>query len=335
MKEDGARRLALVRAIETEDTAETLLTRDDRAYATGVALSELGLQEGGRAARQRDDAFLERRSALAFERLAMRYPAIAQIERRTRWPGWLDWLLPLAALLLGAASNAIDGRRLSIIAFPMLGMLLWNLAVYGLLGLKALHRLRSAASGPRPSRLTGLIERIARPARAVSSAQQPLGTALGRFLRDWTSWSAPLTNNRLARVLHLSAAAIAAGLLLGMYWRALGTEYRAGWESTLLGPQTVHGLIQLMLWPASLLTGIALPDLARVEALRWSAASPGENAGPWLHLYAATAFLFIIGPRLLLTGWHAARAARLVQRFQSRARTTSTSAASFGASAAV
>jgi hypothetical protein len=100
-----------------------------------------------------------------------------------------------------------------------------------------------------------------------------------------------------------------------MYWRALGTEYRAGWESTLLGPMAVHGLVHLMLWPASLLTGIALPDLARVEALRWGAGSPGENAGPWLHLYAATALLFIIGPRLLLAAWNVARAARLKAHF--------------------
>jgi hypothetical protein len=100
-----------------------------------------------------------------------------------------------------------------------------------------------------------------------------------------------------------------------MYARALGTEYRAGWESTLLGGQAVHALVHFMLWPASLLTGVPLPDLPRVEALRWGAGSPGENAGPWLHLYAATAFLFIIGPRLLLAGLSAAAAARLKRRF--------------------
>jgi hypothetical protein len=125
----------------------------------------------------------------------------------------------------------------------------------------------------------------------------------------------PAHGSRAARLLHLSAAALAAGLLIGMYWRALGTEYRAGWESTLLGAQSVHALVHFMLWPASLVTGIALPDLSRVAALRWDAGSPGENAGPWLHLYAATAFLFIIGPRLILAGWNAVRAARLKRRF--------------------
>jgi hypothetical protein len=189
------------------------------------------------------------------------------------------------------------------------------LAVYALLALGTLRRIPPGRRERRPHPLTGLVQRIAGPARAAAAAQQPLGSALGRFVRDWLSWSGPLTYARSARVLHLSAAAIAAGLLIGMYWRALGTEYRAGWESTLLGAQAVHGLVHLMLWPASLVTGIALPDLARVEALRWGAGSPGENAGPWLHLYAATALLFIIGPRLVLAGWNALRAARLKARF--------------------
>jgi hypothetical protein len=311
MNEHGARRLALVRAIETEDTAEVVLTRDDRSYATGLALAEVGQASGGRAERRQGDVFLERRSGLAFDRLAARYPAVVQAEWRARWPGWVDWALPVGALVLGLASNVIDGRRLSIIAFPMLGMLLWNVTVYMLLALHGLRRFGRGHQEPRASALGGVVARIAGPARAVASAQQPLNSALGRYLRDWLSWSAPLTRSRAARVLHLSAAAIAAGLLIGMYWRALGTEYRASWESTLLGPQAVHALVHTMLRPASLLTGIALPDVARIEALRWGTASPGENAGPWLHLYAATGFLFIIGPRLVLAGWSALRAARL------------------------
>jgi Protein of unknown function (DUF2868) len=317
VKEEGARRLALVRAVETEDTAEALLTRDDRLHATGTALAELGAGNGGGRgdAKRRDDLFLERRSALAFERLATRYPAVARVEQRSRWPGWADWLVPLLALALGAASNIIDGRRLSIIAFPMLGMLLWNLAVYALLIASPLGRLARRRSPRRTRGAARLLHWISGPARGAAAAQPPLASALGRYLKDWLSWSRPLTNSRAARLFHLSAAALAIGLLAGMYWRALGTEYRAGWESTLLGPQAVHGLVHLMLWPASLLTGVSLPDLPRVEALRWGAGSPGENAGPWLHLYAATATLLIIGPRLVLAGWSALRAARLKARF--------------------
>jgi hypothetical protein len=315
MNEAGARRLALVRAVETEDTAEALLTRDDRLSATGVALTDAGPEGDRRQSKAREDRFLERRSALAFERLASRYPAVVQAERRTRWPGWVDWAVPLAAFVLGVASNIIDGSRLSIIAFPMLGMLAWNLVVYALLVAKGFGRIASRKRTPRPRTATKLLERLAGAGRAAASAQQPLAGALARYLKDWLSWSAPLTNSRAARLFHFAAAALAVGLLAGMYWRALGTEYRAGWESTLLGPQAVHGLIHLMLWPASLVTGVALPDLQRVSALRWGIGSAGENAAPWLHLYAATALLFIIGPRLLLGAWNAVRAARLAAHF--------------------
>jgi hypothetical protein len=111
-------------------------------------------------------------------------------------------------------------------------------------------------------------------------------------------------------VLHLAAAALAAGVLLGMYGRALAIEYRAGWESTFIGAGTLHHLLGLVLAPASALSGIALPEPAQLEALRWSNGA-GENAGPWIHLYAVTALLFIIGPRLVLAGIAATRAARL------------------------
>jgi hypothetical protein len=315
VKEEGARRFALVRAIETRDVDEVLLTRADRLHATGIALAELGSMGDERDRLARNDRFLERRSALAFDRLAARYPAVAQVEQRSRWPGWINWLLPVFAFAAGAASNVIDGRRLSIIAFPMLGMLLWNLAVYAMLAARPFIRLASSRSRTGYGRLPLLLERLAGPARAAATAQQPLGSALSAYLRDWLSWSYRLTSSRAARLLHVSAAALAIGLLAGMYWRAIGTEYRAGWESTLLGPQAVHGLVHLMLWPASLITGVSLPDLERVAALRWGTGSSGENAGPWLHLYAATAVALIIAPRLALAGWNAIRAARLQSNF--------------------
>ena len=56
----------------------------------------------------------------------------------------------------------------------------------------------------------------------------------------------------------------------------------------------------MVLGPASALTGIALPEPAHLAALRWSATQAGENAAPWIHLYAVTAALIIVLPRGLL-----------------------------------
>lgn len=313
MNEADARRLLLVRAVETEDAAEALLTRDDRRHATEAARAQLaGAGAGGRAAAE---SFLARRAAFALERLEPRYPAVGTALRRARWPGWIGWLLPLAALLLGLATNEIDsGKRLNLIAFPLLGMLAWNAAVYALLLAGALRRLLRRGGAARPNPAARLLERWAGPAERAPGAQPALAAALARFARDWVRQSSRLTYARASRTLHVAAAALAAGVLLGMYARALGIEYRAGWESTFIDTGALHRLLGLALGPASALTGIALPGPDQLAALRWSA-GPGENAARWIHLHAVTACLFIIGPRLALAAWHALAALRLGRRF--------------------
>lgn len=319
MDEDAARRLLLVRAIESEDTAESLLTREDRHYASGAALAHAPASEAEgapRRSRSADEAFLARRSDYALSRLEPRYPAIGQACRAARWPAWIGWALPLAALALGIVSNEIDGRRLNIVAFPLIGMIAWNLATYLVLLTGLVRRLVPGGRHPaRPNPLARLLERGAVRVQGQPGAQ-PLGRALRRFAGDWLHFSSRLNYSRASRTLHVSAALLALGVLTGMYWRALGLEYRAGWESTYFDAGTLHGLIALVLGPASALTGIVLPDPAGLEALRWRGdGGGGENAGPWIHLYATTAFLFIIGPRLALAAWHGLRAARLRRRF--------------------
>ena len=317
LDEDSARRLLLVRAIESEDVAESLLTREDRHYATGAALAHAPVadQDDKRGSPKGDQAFLARRSEFALSRLEPRYPAIGRACRSARWPRWIDWALPLAALVIGILSNEIDGRQLNIVAFPLIGMIAWNLVTYLVLLTGFLRRLVPGGRHPaRPNPLARLIEQAAVRVRGEPGTQ-PLGRALRRFAGDWLHFSSALNYSRASRTLHASAALLAAGVLLGMYWRALGIEYRAGWESTYFDAATLHGLVSIVLGPASALTGIALPSPAELQALRWSSGSGGANAGPWIHLYATSAFLFIIGPRLVLAAWHALRAARLRGRF--------------------
>lgn len=95
--------------------------------------------------------------------------------------------------------------------------------------------------------------------------------------------------------------------------RGLVLEYRAGWESTFLDPGTIERVLGFVLGPAAALTGIELPDSARLEAMRLGAGGTGENAAPWIHLYAVTLALVVLVPRALLalgTGWSARRLAR-------------------------
>jgi hypothetical protein len=95
--------------------------------------------------------------------------------------------------------------------------------------------------------------------------------------------------------------AVALGLIAGFYLRGIALEYRAGWESTFLGPAQVRSLLELVYGPASVLTGIELPaDDAAVIALHWRNGQGGGTAAPWIHLMAATAILYVVVPRLLL-----------------------------------
>jgi hypothetical protein len=60
------------------------------------------------------------------------------------------------ALLLGVATNEIGGGgRLNIIAFPLMGMLAWNLAVYGLLLAAWVRRLGRGATAEAAGDLRG------------------------------------------------------------------------------------------------------------------------------------------------------------------------------------
>jgi hypothetical protein len=314
MNEDDARHLLLVRAVETEDASETLLTREDRQAATASALTT---SEQGGTGRRSDQRFLAARSAFAFSRLATRFPGVAQAVGAARWPGWLNWALPLAAFAVGIATNEIDGgKRLNIIAFPLFGIVAWNLLVYLLMAVNAARRLvRGRPARAEASWLARGAGWLSGVAGRYQDLNQPLGRAIARFARDWAHHAAALTYARASRVLHLSAAALAGGVVVGMYLRALGIEYRAGWESTFVGPATLHWLLGWLLAPASALSGIPLPDGDRLAALRWGLPGNGENAARWIHLYATTAALFVIGPRLLLATWSGLSAMRLRRFF--------------------
>jgi hypothetical protein len=143
-----------------------------------------------------------------------------------------------------------------------------------------------------------------------------------RFLALWTGAAAPLMMRRAAVLLHVAAIAFALGLLAGLYARALVLDYRFGWQSTLLSPPQVHGLLATLLAPASALTGIAVPGPDAVAALRTDAsgqplggavAAPPASSVPWLHLMVATLAWAVGVPRLLLAlhaAWQERRAAR-------------------------
>jgi len=258
-------------------------TDEDRAWATRAARQDAG--DGVPFER-----FLVMRARHALERLLPRDAAARRWVARRAWRPAGVLLAALAAFGLGVAIDRIGApQRVDLLAPPVWALLAWNLVVY--LGLLVPHRARGLR-------------------RAVARAWQG-GPAGVRAL--WSAPATPLALARAALALHAASAALALGVIAGMYLRGLVLDYRAGWQSTFLDAPVVQRLLDTALAPASSVTGIAVPPVA---PLRVAPGTPATaSAAPWIHLHAATLALAVVAPRLLLALAAAARSWRLARRF--------------------
>jgi len=298
----------LVRSIEESDRSGALLPLSDREHASREALRALQLT--GERLRS-DDRQGDLRQALSFRAdrllspLAHKYPVIDEVLDHTHWPPWLSWGVLVGALACGLVLAALDGaHRVDILAFPFVGVVFWNAAVY--LALVTAWLRRRGPTEPRaPWSSRTLMRSVARPLRALarrtSTVHAALGEAVAHFVTDWTARAGPLLAQRLRRLLHLGSASLALGLLAGLYLRGIVFRYEAGWDSTFLRAEHVRRVIDIVYGLPALLTGLQLPaTAAEVAALRWSATTDGANAAPWIHLIAAALVLYVILPRSLL-----------------------------------
>lgn len=315
MNEAAAREVVLVRAFETTDTARAIWTDADRAWAGRAAAEVVGATAPA-------DVFLARRAALSVERLGARHPSVPRLLRTYVWRPGVGVALVLFAFTLGVASDQIGAAgRINILAPPLLALIVWNLGVYIVLVGRMVVRSAGAQRGSGPLRRvvawlgravpSGTARAIQGEAGAVASAT---AVASAKFSAEWARAAAPLLGARISRILHVAAAALALGALTGLYVRGLVFEYRAGWESTFLDAGTVARLLSFALAPGAWLTGFAIPGAEHLEAIR-APGRAGENAAPWIHVYAATVAVVVLLPRLLLAAlaWVAER--RAAQHF--------------------
>jgi hypothetical protein len=297
MNEDQARRLTLVQAFD--DAGSPLWTREDAQWATRLAVqtAPAGAAPGRLAVE---------RAGHALQRLAPRDPAIGRWLARSGWR-WGALALALAAGFAAGLLADLAGRsgRIDLLAPAAWGVVAWNLAIYAVLALGAMRGGSPAAGG---------LRRLLAAALQRGFGQGPLREASLR----WAALSAPLTASRVAVLVHLAAAALAAGMIAGLYLRGLVFDYRVAWESTFLEAPTLRAMLGVLLAPASALTGVALPDVAAVQAMRLTPENPRAvaPAAGWIHLYAATLVLAVAAPRLLLALAAAVRAAVLAHRLQ-------------------
>lgn len=306
LTESDAKKILLTRAFEQPLTEPW--TAVDQAWASDETSRSLGDSASY-------EAWLVTRADLATARLNQRLPAIAGALTSIGRGGWL-LLLPALAFLLGLATDAIgSAQRVNMLAPPLLALILWNLVVYAILAASTLltsisqnnHR---PVSGP----IRHMFEQITRHGverLGNRFTKHDSHAAIVRFLSSWSRASESIQTARLAKLLHQASIALTAGILISLYVRGLAFEYRAGWDSTFLTPETLHTFLSWILGPAAQLSGQALPSVPELAQLRFSV-GPGENAARWIHLYALTAAVLVLLPRAVLA-YIAARRVRQLE----------------------
>ena len=297
MNEEAARKVVLMRAIESTDSGRQVLSDDDRMYASRSA-NELAQWEASEHKSAVTPAlFLQKRAEQIIKKITDRTPVFAAVAAPGHALRALGVALPGLAFFVGALMDRItDPHRVDLLSAPLLLIIFWNLAVYLLLLFWLVapsYRIRRGNPGFL-SRWTAPRTRIPR------KLPQTLATALTRFGAEWMLLSAALNRARLGRVIHLSAALFALGAVTSLYVRGLLSQYQAGWESTFLNAQQVHAVLASLFTPATWvfqLPGFSMED---VRALQGAPSPSAAHGALWVHLYAGTLLLLVILPRLAL-----------------------------------
>jgi len=311
MNERRARDVTWLEAFETARPLAPSWGEDDRAWADRVALEAVAADASG-------DEFVAQRASHALQRLGPREPALDRIAARGAWHGGWIGVVALIAFALGVAADTIGAsQRIDLLAPPFWGVLLWNAAVY--LVLLAWPVARLVRRSPQPTKpLVRTMERLLRTRhRLPRLSAGGSATAVRAFAALWLARSRGLAVLRAETALHAGAAALALGLVAGLYARGLVLDYRAVWESTFLDVGTAHSIVATVLGPAARLSGIALPDEAGFAALRLvhGGSVTGAPAAPWIHLIALTLLGFVVVPRALLALGCATLASARMRRF--------------------
>ncbi len=301
LDEQSARDVWLVRAFEEGGVDTPPWSADDRQWAT-----RLVRETAPHGASDAD--FVATRARHALQRLQTREPAVAPLREQRLWhPRWA-LLAAALGLIAGIAVDQIGaGQRINLLAPPLWGVVGWNLLVY-LWWLARALRLRTSPT-------VGLFS----PQRALvrlwlgREHARTTVSALAAFQADWVRQAGAMNMARAASLLHLAAATLGLGLMLGLYTRGLVLDYRAGWQSTFLDATQVQALLQLLLDPASRLSGIAVPSVATLRVM--PDVAPTGLAAPWIHLYATTLLSGVVLPRALLAAASMWRARGLSRRF--------------------
>ena len=288
------------RAVEDADSACRLWSQDVRRQATNEAL---------RTSRGQSVETLRLRGVALMAR-----PDSTGMLPLPNFPGWLK-PTPLVLIVAFIAGWSLVGvgqeREINLLALPLVGLLLWNVTV---IAVSLMTGLRSGHDRTPPAWVAALLK------RESSATSGPNDTILAEATVKFREMAMPPLLARLAclskALLHVGAATLALGSIAAMYAHGWSNEYRAVWESTLLGEQGVATFFRWVFAPASFVSGLQIP-LADLPSMHRTITSPAEHPGaalPWIHLYALTLVLGIIVPRVVFAALEFRRSKRVADQ---------------------
>ncbi len=324
MRQRALQAVLLVHAIEQSDLAGDALSLDDRMHASREAADGRALPVVDVAPTPINgdsERFLARRADELLARLRVRSPGIDRVLAAAAGPTGLDRAILLLGFIVGFGIAFADGGRIDIFAYPLIGLVLWNLITYIVLIVRifrspgpATHTAGAAAAREDAAlQRDGFFRRwlarlYANRVHARIDAlithsigfNAPLAPGLRRFATDWSEAGRPLFRERARRLLHLAAILAGAGLMAGYDVRGWLLRQAAGWGSSVFGPASAHTALVILYGAASAVSGVSIPQAHDLQSLAWTGPTTGGGpAGQWLYLIDWTVLLYIVLPRLI------------------------------------
>jgi Domain of unknown function (DUF3482)/Protein of unknown function (DUF2868) len=297
MEEVQARRVVLAQAIEIADTSGVVVrpverTRVDDDIRAEAARSAAAGQPWS------VEQLLAGRAQHLLRALEARHTMLASLQAPRSWLRWLGHAAPWLAFSLGVLTDRIGNpHQVDLLSLPLLGLVLWNLAVYVLMAASVFGAwptlTRPAVVWP----LDGFRQWRGRSGKVHAEI------VAGFYLR-WNTIAASLNAQRIRRVLHACAALWGAGVAMSLFTRGLVVEYRVGWESTFLDANQVHAILRVLFAPVVVLfshVSFSVEEVARLRFGTTGGELGGAAAGArWVYMYAGLLLLVVVLPRLAL-----------------------------------
>lgn len=291
----------MVRAIESEDKSGRLVSRVEIEQLERRLFEEVRLAT---AQNKELDILLalDRRAELTLDIVAKRNASIAGMQHITPWRDWFVGGVPLAAFLLGIATDRIaNPHRVDLLSLPFLVILLWNITLYVVLVSSSILRKQHRTEAP----FAPLVSWLARVAQRGGRIRGLHYQVVCVFQEALTRVTAQLHDQRMRGILHFSALAWGAGVAASLILRGVVVEYRAGWESTFLSAEQVHSVLSILFMPVTTLLSLDPFTLQEISNMRFGtgAGLDASHGRRWVLLYAGLLGLVVVLPRLCLGLW--------------------------------